>query len=72
MCWQRANATQHALAEAEQHFLDVCDTSEEVDEDAIDEAYDAMQCAAVEADEAIDEIRKSTLDWSSVVARMLR
>jgi hypothetical protein len=69
--WKRANETQEALAAAEAHFLSVCET-EEIDPAAIEEAEDAMQRAAAEADEALNEIRVCSSSWAATFARMLR
>lgn len=72
MLWARANATQEALAAAETHFLDVCDSEDEIDPDTLEEAEEAMQRAAAEADEAFDEIKACRADWAASFARVLR
>ena len=70
--WGRANSTQKALSEAEEYFGGLFETDGEIDEAAVEQAYAAMQCAAVEADEAIDEIRQESGNWAAIVARTLR
>lgn len=72
MCWQRANDTQAALAQAEAHFLSLCDTDGEIDDSAIEEAEDEMMQAAAEANEALNEIRVCDDGWIAAFARMLR
>jgi len=68
----RANVTQANLAEAEQDFLDVCNTDGEVDEEQVEAAYAKMAQAAYAADEALSAIRDGVQDWAPVVARVLR
>lgn len=70
MAWDRANATQAALARAEQHFLSLCEREDEVDDVAVEAAYEEMEDAAAEADEALDEIRVCHSEWAAVVARL--
>jgi hypothetical protein len=60
---------QTALTEAEQHFLSLCDTDEELSEEEVDAAYAAMSQAAGRADNAFNAIKDASFpDWSGVVA----
>lgn len=70
--WSRANASQVALAEAEQHFMAICDEDGEVDDDDVETAYAAMAHAAAEADETLNAIKEGVSNWSHVVTVVLR
>lgn len=72
MDWRRANETQTALAQAEEYFVSVCDTEDEVDEDELAAAEAEMQRACAEADDALNAIRLDTDDWASAIAVVLR
>jgi len=56
MNWDRANDAQSALTATELHFLAVCDTAGELDEEEVKAAYAAMAQASWEADEALEAI----------------
>jgi hypothetical protein len=64
-----ANQAQAALTEAEQHFLSLCDTDGELNEEDVDAAYDEMAAAAERADQVFNAIKTaSSSDWPSTVA----
>lgn len=72
MAWSRANETQQALSAAESRFLELCESDDEIEQTELEEAEEAMQQAAADADDALNEMRQQSDDWASIFARILR